>query len=266
MPDTQTLSPVIPASARRAAVAAPASVFVALPVYNEATVIRAVIDEVIRFADSHPEYTFLFVDDGSSDNTADIIRDRLRESPRPAVDLFRMRGNAGKGDAVHAAFCLAKADVLLFTDGDLAYSLDLLPSLVAALQHADVAIGSRGLVSPTGRRENIAPLRRIMGWTFNRLARLVLGLPHQDTQAGLKGFRAHAAEAIFRRRRLRGFAFDVELLFLARRLGLRVAEVPATPSPAHVAMPSSVRLLRDPVVMFGALFAVRLNALLGRYA
>lgn len=247
-------------------VAAPGGVVVVLPVYNEGTVVGEVVDEVARFAGT-PEasgYRFVFVDDGSTDNTAEAVRERILAHPGAPMDLYQMKANSGKGEAIHAAFRLVEADLLLFTDGDLAYSLDHLPALAAALRTADVAIGSRGLIETN--HERTPPLRRVMGWTFNRLARIILGLPYRDTQAGLKGFRAEAAEAIFRRRRLSGFSFDVELLFIARRLGLRIAEIPAHPSHDHAAKPSNVRLLRDPARMFVALLAVRGNALLGRYA
>ncbi len=262
-PETERAERRAAAAKSRAPLAAMTAVFVALPVFNEAAVVARVVDEVARFAAEHPEYRFLFVDDGSTDGTPDVVASRIRDLGVPSLDLYRMRSNGGKGEAVHAAFALAKADVVLFTDGDLAYSLDHLPRLVDALRSADVAIGSRSLCETNNERT--APLRRVMGWTFNRLARVIVGLPYRDTQAGLKGFRAPAAEAIFRRRRLTGFAFDVELLAIARRRGLRIAEIPASPSLEHASQPSNVRMLRDPARMFAALLAVRLHRALGRY-
>lgn len=238
---------------------------VVLPFYNEASLIRGTFTEVERFGMAHPEYAFLFVDDGSSDDTAGTVRMLISESelPESRLRLISYAPNRGKGWAVRAGVEGATAEVVLFTDGDLAYSMEHLPRLVSALERADVAIGSRSLVEKGER--NTTRMRRVMGWTFNKCARLILGLRHKDTQAGLKGFRIGAARAIFGRQRLGGFAFDVELCYLARRLGYRVAEVPAHVSEGHSYKVSKVNLIKDPIRMFGALLDVRRNALLGRY-
>jgi glycosyltransferase involved in cell wall biosynthesis len=246
-----------------------APIRVVLPVFNEAGLIRGTFKQVEAFAARNPDYAFLFVDDGSSDATPALLVELIagaRTRGVRGIDLLARPRNAGKGAVIKAGFERAVADgaaFVLFTDGDLAYPLDHLPPLIDALSHADVAIGSRGLVARDER--NTTPLRKLMGWCFNRCARVVLGLPYRDTQAGLKGFRAAAASDIFARQRLGGFAFDVELVFLARRLGYRVAEIPARVSEEHSYKRSKVRLLRDPARMFLALIDVRLNALCGRY-
>ena len=103
-----------------------------------------------------------------------------------------------------------------------------------------------------------------MGWTFNRLARLALGLPHPDTQAGLKGFRRDVARTLFARQRVAGFGFDVEVLYLARRLGYRVGEIPARVSAGSYAA-SQVDLVRDPLRMFRDLVSIRWRGAIGRY-
>jgi glycosyltransferase involved in cell wall biosynthesis len=238
---------------------------VVLPFYNEAELIRSTFAEVESFGLEHPDYAFLFVDDGSSDHTAATLRTLIGESdiPESRLGLISYAPNRGKGRAVKAGIEGATAEMVLFTDGDLAYSMDHLPKLASALERADVAIGSRSLVHRSER--NTTPMRRVMGWTFNKCARLILGLRHQDTQAGLKGFRLGAARAIFQRQRLGGFAFDVELCYLAKRLGYTVAEIPAYVSEEHSYKRSKVNLVKDPIRMFGALVDVRMNALLGRY-
>lgn len=238
---------------------------VVLPFYNEATLIRSTFNEVEKFGLAHPDYAFLFVDDGSSDDTAATLRLLISESdiPEARLGLISYSPNRGKGQAVKAGIAGATADMVLFTDGDLAYSMDHLPTLVGALVAADVVIGSRSLVHRSER--NTTTMRRVMGWTFNKCARLILGLRHKDTQAGLKGFKLHAARAIFARQRLGGFAFDVELCYLAKRLGFTVAEIPAFVSEEHSYKRSKVNLIKDPIRMFVALVDVRANALLGRY-
>jgi glycosyltransferase involved in cell wall biosynthesis len=238
---------------------------VVLPFYNEAGLIRATFEEVERFGLEHPEYAFLFVDDGSSDSTADTLRHLIAESdiPESRLRLISYKPNRGKGQAVKAGIEGATADFVLFTDGDLAYSMDHLPKLALALEAADVVIGSRALVHRSER--NTTAMRRIMGWTFNKCARVILGLPFQDTQAGLKGFRLEAAREIFARQHLGGFAFDVELVYLAKRLGYSIAEVPAYVSESHSYKVSKVNLFKDPMRMFWALVDVRMNAIAGKY-
>ena len=238
---------------------------VVLPFYNEASLIRTTFTEVEKFGLEHPEFAFLFVDDGSSDDTSPTLRTLISESdiPESRLGLISYSPNRGKGRAVKAGIEGATADLVLFTDGDLAYSMDHLPKLAAALESADVVIGSRSLVHRSER--NTTPMRKLMGWTFNRCARLILGLKHKDTQAGLKGFRIDAARAIFARQRLGGFAFDVELCYLAKRLGYSVVEIPAYVSEEHSYKRSKVNLVKDPIRMFAALVDVRINALLGRY-
>jgi glycosyltransferase involved in cell wall biosynthesis len=241
------------------------AVDVILPVYNEAGLIRRTFEAVEAFALGHPEYGFTFVDDGSSDDTGRTLRTLIAgtDVPERRLRLISYAPNRGKGRAVREGIERSESPIVLFTDGDLAYPLDHLPRLVEALGRADVVIGSRSLVARAERNTTLP--RRVMGWAFNRCARVVLGLRHRDTQAGLKGFRSGAARAIFARQRLGGFAFDVELVYLARRLGFTVAEVPAFVAEGHSYKRSKVNLLRDPATMFGALLQVRLNALRGRY-
>jgi hypothetical protein len=134
---------------------------------------------------------------------------------------------------------------------------------VAALGAHDVVIGCRSRRDPSER--TIRRPRWLMGWCFNRLARLALGLPHRDTQAGLKGFRQEVARDLFARQRVPGFGFDVEVLYLARRLGYRVGEIPARVSPAHSYAASQVDLVRDPLRMCRDLVTIRWHSARGDY-
>lgn len=241
---------------------------VLLPVYNESGLIRATFSAVDAFARDHTDYAMVFVDDGSSDQTPAILRELIDERTKAGapgvVRLLALTPNRGKGGAVRAGINQATAPLVMFTDGDLAYSLEHLPKLAAMLDNGnDVVIGSRSLVHRSER--NTTAMRRLMGWTFNRCARLMLGLREKDTQAGLKGFTLPAARRIFRLAGLGGFAFDVELVYLAHRLKYRVGELPAYVSEEHSYKRSKVNLAKDPARMFGALVQVRAGALLGRY-
>ncbi|MEX1090869.1 MAG: glycosyltransferase [Phycisphaeraceae bacterium] len=239
------------------------AVAVILPVYNEVDLVDRVFADVAGFAQQHRDYHFIFVDDGSSDGTADQLRQCLAAADDPRLGLIAYHPNGGKGHAIRTAVRGCHAQRIIFTDGDLAYSLDHLPRLVEALETHEVVIGSRSLLHE-GQR-NIRVSRKIMGWIFNRCARLILNLPYPDTQAGLKGFRRDAAGAIFSRQRLTDFSFDVELVYLARRLGYRIGQVPAHVSATHSYKVSRVNMLRDPLRMFIALWRIRFNALRGLY-
>ncbi len=234
-----------------------------LPVYNEREIVDGVFKEVQAFLVDRAGYRVVFVDDGSTDRTAGILEALIRESGDPRFSLIRCPQNGGKGRAIRIGVDACRTDLICFTDGDLAYDLALVLRLAEALAEHDVAIGSRALVE---KRDHVTPLRRVLGASFNRIVRLLLWLPHRDTQAGIKGFRREAARAIFARQRIDDFAFDAELLYIARRLGLRIAEIPAPVRAHHTAVASRVDMLRDPLGMLGSLLRVRWNGLRGRYA
>ncbi|MBX3380516.1 MAG: glycosyltransferase [Phycisphaeraceae bacterium] len=243
-------------------------VCVALPLYNAGADAVRVLDELIEFAAATPNWEFLFVDDGSTDGTAKLLGKRLAAIDIVEPELAKRFGvlsyapNAGKGHAVRVAALENDAEYFLFTDGDLAYAPEHLLRLFESLQSADVVIGSR-LEHDEGY--GARPLRNIMGRVFNYLAGLVLSIRYRDTQAGLKGFRSRAAHDIFSRVRIHDFSFDVEVLYVARKLGYSIAEIPARVDPAHRNDSSTVNLIRDPVRMFWSLCRIRLNKILGLY-
>jgi dolichyl-phosphate beta-glucosyltransferase len=107
--------------------------------------------------------------------------------------------------------------------------------------------------------------RRILGECFNRLARWILDLPYRDTQAGIKGFRLNAARRIFENSSISGFGFDVELLFIAKKLGCNTTEIAADVSVHHSYKKGKLKLIKDSVIMFGNLFLIRYNNFLRRY-
>ncbi|MDX2118849.1 MAG: glycosyltransferase [Planctomycetota bacterium] len=242
-------------------------VAVILPVYNESRVIGRTLDAVLAAARADEGVEFVFVDDGSTDGTAERIEAAISVAGLANIVVRRSIRNRGKASVVRdAALAIARegrVPLICFTDGDLAYSLDHVPQLETALRVADVVIGSRSLVHRDERNVKLA--RRVLGWGFNKLARLALWLPYRDTQAGLKGFRRQAAERVFARQRLTDFSFDVELVFLTRRMGLKIAQIPARVSEDHAAKATKVDLIRDPLRMLRGVAIIRLNAWLGRY-
>jgi glycosyltransferase involved in cell wall biosynthesis len=230
-----------------------------IPAYNEERRLPDAIRKVTGFLDSHAfRAEVLIVENGSRDRTAAIADAAAETNPRfRALHVAR----PGKGRAVRVGMLEGRGRVVAFCDADFSMPVDQLCRLYDAIEAgADVAIGSREV--PGARRIGEPWRRHLMGRGFNFLVR-VLAVPGlEDTQCGFKAFRWEVARDLFRRQRITGWAFDVEVLFLATRGGYQVREVPITwrydPS-------SRVSPLRDTIAMLRELLIVRLNAWRGRY-
>jgi len=197
-------------------------------------------------------HELVFVDDGSTDATPQLLAGLTREIR--ALRVIRLPRNRGKGAAVRAGLKSARGKAVLFMDVDLSTAPSQIPLALRQLQSGhDLAIGSRAL--PGSRLPVPQPLpRRISGRIFNSAVRIILGLPYADTQCGFKAMTRQTARRMARALRLDGFDFDVELLLLARRFGLRAAEFPITWNDrAH----STVRLMAHSMRMFATLFSLR---------
>ncbi|OYT72747.1 MAG: glycosyl transferase [Chloracidobacterium sp. CP2_5A] len=201
-----------------------------IPAYNEAGRIAPTLESVGAYFRSFPGgVEVIVVDDGSTDATAAILRDLCPRLASGGMD-FRVLsnpGNQGKGYSVRHGFLKARGEVALFSDADLSTPLSEMPKLLEPIQRGecDAAISSRDL--PDSQiNVHQSPLRELAGRAFNRFVRLLTGLRYADTQCGLKAFRREAFAPIFEAQRVMGFAFDVEILYLARKRGARVLEVP----------------------------------------
>jgi dolichyl-phosphate beta-glucosyltransferase len=214
---------------------------VVIPAYNEEARIEATLHALMEIL-VPANAQLIVVDDGSRDATAAIAERRLAAVPHASV--LRLARNTGKGAAVRAGVQQARGDAVVYMDADLASDRACLPGLLAALDAADVVVGSRTING--SKTIGHAPLRAVMARAFNTMARPVMKLPIRDTQCGFKAFRADAARTIFGAARANRFAFDVEVLTIARVLEMRVVEVPVTWTAVEG---SQVRLLRDPLQM-----------------
>ena len=230
---------------------------VIVPAFNEADRIGETLRVTINYIRAHsPEGELIVVNDGSTDGTGDVVRDVLaRESSLPARLLDNSR-NRGKGAAVRQGLLEARKPIAVFFDADLSTPIDELPKIVEPIAggEVDLAFGSRALNRKLiGHRQ---PWRREQGGrVFNLLARLATGLPFWDTQCGFKSFRMAACREIIAAGKVEGFGFDVELLFLAQRAGLRLREIPVRwnhyeGSKVHF-LHDSVRMLREVMSLRG---------------
>lgn len=232
-----------------------------IPAYNEAARLPATLEAVRRFCQSKPfACETLVVDDGSDDATP-AAAERMAAA-WPALRLFRNPGNRGKGYTVRRGMLEARGDLVLFSDADLSAPIEEADKLLEALAGgSDVAIGSRAL-----RRELIgvhqSRLRETAGQLFNWMVRAATGLRFRDTQCGFKLFRRAAVQAVFGRQRLEGFGFDVEVLYLARKLGFRTVEVPVR---WNHAPGTKVRMVGDSLEMFTDLLRIRWWDWKGKY-
>jgi dolichyl-phosphate beta-glucosyltransferase len=171
----------------------------------------------------------LVVDDGSTDATADLVRARPETTGdgqlMPRLRLLSVP-HGGKGSAVRAGVLATDADLVVFADADMATPPDELGRLVAALVDADLAVGSRIQPDGTDMRASQPFYRRMLGRLFHAFASAWVVGPVADTQCGFKGFRREAADDLFPRQLVTSIVFDVELIYLARRRGYRLAIVP----------------------------------------
>lgn len=234
---------------------------VIIPAFNEEERLPQTLEHVSLYLRSLSFASeILVVDDGSTDHTAQVVSALARSIP--SLFLLSNGSNRGKGFSVRHGMLEAHGRIALFTDADLSAPIEESQKLFTALESADVAIGSRAL----NRRLieiHQSRWRELAGILFNRVMRLLTGLPFEDTQCGFKAFAMPGSRIVFELQRIEDFGFDPEILFLAKRHGLRVVEVPVRWS--HDPR-TKVHVLRDSARMLLDLLLILWNDLLGRYA
>lgn len=232
-----------------------------IPAYNESARIGASLERVLAYLHKQEwDAEIIVVDDGSRDNTVEVVRHLARQ--HAALRVLENPGNRGKGYSVRHGVLDAAGELLLFSDADLSSPIEEAAKLITAItQGADVAIGSRWLRSEL-QTERQPLYRQLFGRIFNLALRLVLGLSYADTQCGFKAFTRPAAQTIFTRQRIERWGFDAELLFLAKKCGLKVTEVPV--SWGH-STGTRMRYFQDGIRMVWEMIKVRWYSLTGKY-
>lgn len=233
-----------------------------IPAYNEEALIAGTLDGLQTYLSARPEkFEIIVVDDGSQDETVASIQAWKNRSGTDLRVLINQK-NMGKGFAIRRAVLESRGLYLIFIDADLPYELYAIDDFLKALRSGcDLAIGSR--VLPGSEVRGVPALRYAAGQVFSWMVQAVLfrGLP--DTQCGFKSFKSAAAKEIFRRLTIGGFGFDVEMLFVARKL--KFAIQPVAVHMIEHRHRSRVRLFVDSFKMFGNLFMVRWMDWQGKY-
>ena len=234
---------------------------IVIPAYNESARIEDALERVMScVAERGWDAEVVVVDDGSKDNTAEIVHRWMEQHPR--LHLVHNPGNKGKGYSVRNGLLQAAGDIVMFTDADLSAPMEEAERLIAAIEDGvDVAIGSRWM--DRTRQTIHQPLyRQFFGRCFNWITRMVMGLPFKDTQCGFKAFKRSAAQVIFRLQTIERWGFDPEILFIARKLKYVVREVPVTWGHDER---SRISYLKDGMKMLEDMARIRANSLAGRY-
>jgi glycosyltransferase involved in cell wall biosynthesis len=240
----------------------PPDLSIIIPAYNEERRLPRTIERIGAYLSERLlNAEIIVVDDGSVDGSAALIE--RYSGAVPGLRLVSNGRNHGKGFSVRHGMLEARGEIALFTDADLSTPIEEADKLINALNipGCDVAIGSRGMDrSLIEVHQSI--IREQAGILFNQFVRGITGIPLNDTQCGFKAFRRVPTKIIFEQQRIEGFGFDPEILFLAQRHGLKIAEIPVRWS--HDAG-TKVNVARDGIRMVLDLLVIRWNSLLGRY-
>jgi glycosyltransferase involved in cell wall biosynthesis len=234
---------------------------IVIPAYNEGSRLEATLAKVLAYVREQGwDAEVIVVNDGSRDNTAELVRTFAAKDSR--LRLVENPGNRGKGYSVRHGMLEALGDVVVFSDADLSSPIEEMPKLLEALAAgADIAIGSRWLRAEL-QTQRQSRLRQVFGRVFNFLLRIILGLKFKDTQCGFKAFTRRAAQTILPLQRIERWGFDPEILFLARKFGFRVDEVPVLWGHSG---DTRIHPLLDGARMFQEMLRIRWYDLTGKY-
>ncbi len=235
-----------------------------LPAFNEAERIGSSLKEIFRFIESDGfDAEVLVIDDGSADSTSKVAIEVCEEYPHIVSRVISYEKNQGKGFAVTLGLQEANGEIAVFSDADLSTPIEEVYKVISPILKgkSDIVIGSRALNRALiGKRQSWK--REQSGKVFNLIVQIIAGLSFRDTQCGFKAFRMEVFHPLLALMQIRKFGFDVEYLFVAKKKGLRLMEVPVRWNHADG---STVNMARDSVRMFVEMVQIRWNDLNGKY-
>jgi glycosyltransferase involved in cell wall biosynthesis len=241
---------------------------IVIPAYNEAGRLGGSLRTIVAYLnDQREESELIVVDDGSTDNTAEVAEQTIVQPGVVSTRVIRYEKNRGKGYAARTGLLAAKANIVLFSDADLSTPITETPKLVDPIRAGkyDLTFGSRALdrrligVHQPWRREQ-------GGRVFNLIVRLATGLPFWDTQCGFKAFRMNVCRPLIETAQIDRFGFDVELIYLAYLARLRLSEIPVRWDHNVGALDASGNYSRDSLRMINEVRRIRRAANAGDYS
>lgn len=238
---------------------------IVIPAYNEEERLGSTLERILRYLKPRGRaFEFVVVDDGSEDQTSEIAQQFAHKvDSQWSLRLFPNDGNRGKGYSVRRGMLEVQGTYALLTDADLSSPIEEIPKLEKEVVdgNCDIAFGSRDL-KESDVQVRQSRLRETCGKIFNLLVRLSSGLPYADTQCGFKLYRMSSCRELFAKQTLDGLTFDVEILYMARKRGLTLKEVPVVWRHSEA---SRIRFARDAFQSACDLVRIRWNDVRGRY-
>lgn len=226
---------------------------VVIPAYNEAKRFGPLLKPVVQYLDkNYPNYELIIVNDGSNDNTEQVVRGIVVGLSK--VQLVSYTSNRGKGYAIRTGVAKTSGELVLFMDADLSTPLTEIPKIIKILHNGnDIVIGSRG--GGDNVKKNAPIFRRLASFVFDQIKFLMVGLREfEDTQCGFKIYKGEIARKLFAKGKIDRFMFDAEILYLAQKYKYKIAEIPVT----WADVPGShVRFLEGIVNMFRDLWRIK---------
>lgn len=233
---------------------------IVIPAFNEEKRILSTLDHIVSYLKKYKlRFEIIVVDDGSQDKTVKIIQEYIKECP--SLRIIENVINKGKGYSIRNGILQSNGDLILFSDADLSTPIEELPEFLRWLEKDyEIVIGSRALKESIILKQPL--YRKIMGIIFNRLVQIISVRGIRDTQCGFKCFKKQVVYDLFSMQKLDRFSFDVEILYLAKKKGYKIKEIPVR---WYYNPDSKVKWFKDSIQMFKDIFIIRVNDLLGRY-
>lgn len=238
---------------------------IVIPAFNEEKLIGVTLQSLIDYSeDFHLNCDLVVVDDGSYDQTVDVIKKIIgKEKGHFNIQLIENSSNHGKGYVLRQGMLMAAGQVCIFMDADMPFELSVIREIYSKVNSGcQVVVGSRDL--PGSTLVGVPFARFLAGQIFSLFVQLIAFKGIRDTQCGIKGFSQNAVKKIFPKSRINDFGIDVELLFIAKKLGFQICKIPVRMTGYRG--DSRINLFRDSIIMFLELLLIRWNDLIGKYA